>query len=149
MLKTKNFGRKSLNEIKDILGEMGLGLGMKLDGCTFHDVDFIPIGFKADAGAEAAKDWLSIQNCRFINCRVPESFALATKNCVFEKCTFGELEEIPVQTAFKTTLYLQDRVNPPSTGPQRTIEFLPAAQAPANVGASLKHRRNGKTLDFE
>lgn len=32
MLKTKNFGRKSLNEIKDILGEMGLGLGIKLDG---------------------------------------------------------------------------------------------------------------------
>jgi len=31
MLKTKNFGRKSLNEIKEILGEMGLGLGMKLD----------------------------------------------------------------------------------------------------------------------
>jgi DNA-directed RNA polymerase subunit alpha len=34
MLKTKNFGRKSLNEIKDILSEMGLGLGMKLDGFT-------------------------------------------------------------------------------------------------------------------
>ncbi len=32
MLKTKNFGRKSLNEIKDILSEMGLGLGMKIDG---------------------------------------------------------------------------------------------------------------------
>ncbi len=32
MLKTKNFGRKSLNEIKEILTEMGLGLGMKLDG---------------------------------------------------------------------------------------------------------------------
>jgi len=32
MLKTKNFGRKSLNEIKDILCEMGLSLGMKLDG---------------------------------------------------------------------------------------------------------------------
>jgi DNA-directed RNA polymerase subunit alpha len=31
MLKTKNFGRKSLNEIKDILQGMGLGLGMKLD----------------------------------------------------------------------------------------------------------------------
>jgi DNA-directed RNA polymerase subunit alpha len=31
MLKTKNFGRKSLNEIKEILGEMGLSLGMKLD----------------------------------------------------------------------------------------------------------------------
>jgi DNA-directed RNA polymerase subunit alpha len=31
MLKTKNFGKKSLNEIKEILTEMGLGLGMKLD----------------------------------------------------------------------------------------------------------------------
>jgi DNA-directed RNA polymerase subunit alpha len=30
MLKTKNFGRKSLNEIKDILSELGLALGMKL-----------------------------------------------------------------------------------------------------------------------
>jgi DNA-directed RNA polymerase subunit alpha len=31
MLKTKNFGRKSLNEIKDILTEMGLTLGMNID----------------------------------------------------------------------------------------------------------------------
>ncbi len=31
MLKTRNFGRKSLNEIKEILEEMGLHLGMKVD----------------------------------------------------------------------------------------------------------------------
>jgi DNA-directed RNA polymerase subunit alpha len=31
MLKTKNFGRKSLNEIKEILGSMGLALGMRRD----------------------------------------------------------------------------------------------------------------------
>ena len=31
MLKTKNFGRKSLNEIKEILNSMGLSLGMKID----------------------------------------------------------------------------------------------------------------------
>src|SRR6201993_1701929 len=31
MLKTKNFGRKSLNEIKEILNKMGLSLGMKFD----------------------------------------------------------------------------------------------------------------------
>jgi DNA-directed RNA polymerase subunit alpha len=34
MLKTKNFGRKSLNEIKEILASMGLGLGMKIDQPT-------------------------------------------------------------------------------------------------------------------
>ena len=31
MLKTRNFGRKSLNEIKEILEDMGLYLGMKVD----------------------------------------------------------------------------------------------------------------------
>src|SRR3954467_3439051 len=31
MLRTKNFGRKSLNEIKEILGGLGLGFGMKFD----------------------------------------------------------------------------------------------------------------------
>jgi DNA-directed RNA polymerase subunit alpha len=31
MLKTKNFGRKSLNEIKEILAQMGFSLGMKID----------------------------------------------------------------------------------------------------------------------
>jgi DNA-directed RNA polymerase subunit alpha len=40
MLKTKNFGRKSLNEIKEILGEMGLHLGMKLE--NFAPPDQMP-----------------------------------------------------------------------------------------------------------
>lgn len=31
MLKMKNFGRKSLNEVKDVLASMGLSLGMKFD----------------------------------------------------------------------------------------------------------------------
>jgi DNA-directed RNA polymerase subunit alpha len=36
MLKTKNFGRKSLNEIKEILATMGLSLGMRLDQGVGH-----------------------------------------------------------------------------------------------------------------
>ncbi len=39
MLKTKNFGRKSLNEIKEILTSMGLSLGMKLDNFTVEDAE--------------------------------------------------------------------------------------------------------------
>ncbi|PID77598.1 MAG: DNA-directed RNA polymerase subunit alpha [Deltaproteobacteria bacterium] len=38
MLKTKNFGRKSLNEIKELLAEMDLTLGMKLDNWVPPDV---------------------------------------------------------------------------------------------------------------
>jgi DNA-directed RNA polymerase subunit alpha len=43
MLKTKNFGRKSLNEIKEVLQEMGLSLGMKLEG-------FVPLEENTDEG---------------------------------------------------------------------------------------------------
>lgn len=39
MLKTKNFGRKSLNEIKEILSEMGLGLGIKVEDWSFPEED--------------------------------------------------------------------------------------------------------------
>lgn len=39
MLKTKNFGRKSLNEIKEVLSEMGLSLGMKLEGFVAPEED--------------------------------------------------------------------------------------------------------------
>lgn len=36
MLKTKNFGKKSLNEIKDVLQEMGLSLGMQTEGFSLE-----------------------------------------------------------------------------------------------------------------
>lgn len=39
MLKTKNFGRKSLNEIKEVLFEMDLSLGMKLEGFVAPEED--------------------------------------------------------------------------------------------------------------
>ncbi len=38
MLKTKNFGRKSLKEIRDILKEMKLTLGMRLEGWPPKDM---------------------------------------------------------------------------------------------------------------
>jgi DNA-directed RNA polymerase subunit alpha len=36
LLKTKNFGKKSLNEIKTILGDMNLSLGMRLDAAELE-----------------------------------------------------------------------------------------------------------------
>lgn len=51
MLKTKNFGRKSLNEIKEILSSMGLTLGMKIDG--WPPVGWDPNNPPKPAGAAA------------------------------------------------------------------------------------------------
>ena len=50
MLKTKNFGRKSLNEIKAILEEMGLSLGMKLQ--NFPPAELLGEGAEEEAGKE-------------------------------------------------------------------------------------------------
>lgn len=46
MLKTQNFGRKSLNEIKDILSEMGLTLGLTLEG--FPDPEYLKMIEKSE-----------------------------------------------------------------------------------------------------
>ncbi len=61
MLKTKNFGRKSLNEIKEILSEMGLTLGMKLDGFepparSDDDIDETGETSDMDAGEQGADE---------------------------------------------------------------------------------------------
>lgn len=47
MLKTKNFGKKSLNELKEILAGMGLSLGMKLEG--------LPLGEAKKKGEKGAR----------------------------------------------------------------------------------------------
>ena len=43
MLKTKNFGRKSLNEIKDIIKQMGLSLGMDVEGWPPKNIEALKI----------------------------------------------------------------------------------------------------------
>jgi DNA-directed RNA polymerase subunit alpha len=57
MLRTKNFGRKSLNEIKEILANMGLSLGMRIDA---HGRLVAPPpqagGFQPDLGPEDMQD---------------------------------------------------------------------------------------------
>jgi len=37
MLKTKNFGRKSLEEIKNVLADLGLSLGMDLEAMGYYN----------------------------------------------------------------------------------------------------------------
>ena len=39
MLRTPNFGRKSLNEIKEVLAQMGLYLGMPVEGWPIENMD--------------------------------------------------------------------------------------------------------------
>lgn len=127
-----------------------IDIGIKLNQCTFHEVDFSPLMYQKDAGDEVKRSWLSIENCRFINCRIPESLLIATKNCVFEGCNFGAPEsDLRIKTPVKTTVYLTDRRNAPVTGPDRQIEVLDANRIPQPAGANLRYGKNGLTLSFQ
>ncbi|MBF0611077.1 MAG: DNA-directed RNA polymerase subunit alpha [Magnetococcales bacterium] len=48
MLKTPNFGRKSLNEIKEVLEEMSLSLGMKLEGWPPENIEELAKQFEEE-----------------------------------------------------------------------------------------------------
>ncbi|MBN8418295.1 MAG: protein kinase [Verrucomicrobia bacterium] len=125
-------------------------VGIKLDSCTLIDLDLGPIIFREDASTDLTKGWLSIQNCRFIRCRVSESLALITRNCVFEKCTFDAVDEkLQTKSPLQATLYLQDCTNQPQTGPGRTLETQPAAQLSTTPGASLPYELKNGQLDFQ
>ena len=52
MLKTKNFGRKSLNEIKDILKPMGLSLGMTVEGWPPKNLDMSVSTMSSDTSSQ-------------------------------------------------------------------------------------------------
>lgn len=54
MLQTKNFGRKSLAEIKEILSQMGLGFGMRIEGGIAKSVEHAPVSL--DSGVEEEEE---------------------------------------------------------------------------------------------
>jgi DNA-directed RNA polymerase subunit alpha len=51
MLRTPNFGRKSLNEIKEVLAQMDLHLGMEMRGWPPDDVDALAEAYAASSGS--------------------------------------------------------------------------------------------------
>jgi DNA-directed RNA polymerase subunit alpha len=53
LLKTPNFGKKSLNEIKEVLASLGLSLGMKLEGWPPVDLPEVPEGEEQDDEEQA------------------------------------------------------------------------------------------------
>lgn len=46
MLRTPNFGRKSLNEIKEVLSQMGLHLGMEVVGWPPENIEVLSKGLE-------------------------------------------------------------------------------------------------------
>lgn len=80
-------------------------IGVTIKNSTFIDTKFESCEYRDDATREINDLWRTIENCRFVRCHVPLSVALMTKNCVFEDCTFGANEYIPLVKKVEPVLY--------------------------------------------
>lgn len=125
-------------------------IGVKVTNCTFYDVDFSSIRFRYDAGKEAVDEWLTVRNCRFVRCKVPESVALVCRDSVFEACEFGDVEkDLPIKTPLKATIYTLDSPEAPEAGQDRSIETKDARGLGHAVGAPLSHEYKNDRLRFK
>ena len=65
--------------------------GIRADTCVFEDVEFPTIRYQKHQPADFVNDkWLRIVNSRFVKCKLPLSFLLLTRDCVFENCVISE-----------------------------------------------------------
>ncbi|SKA82553.1 hypothetical protein SAMN02745166_00926 [Prosthecobacter debontii] len=125
-------------------------IGVKVTNCTFYDVDLSVVQYREDIAEELTHEWMKIENCRFVRCKVPESFLLMTKNCVFDGCTFGRAEsEIPIRSPVSVQVHLLNaNSSKPKAGKNRDITVIQGDILIAGA-TSLQYQRNGKTLSFK
>lgn len=123
--------------------------GVQARRCTFYGVKFTRVKYREDAAQEVKKNWLMIKNCKFVECEIPESLLIATQDCVFEQCTFGESEpDIPLKSPLAVRIYVTEPGVRPATGPNVNVEVVDAAKIPAPAGTTLRHNRRQNIVDF-
>lgn len=65
--------------------------GIRAQNCVFEDIDFPTYRFQRHQPADFVNDkWLRIVHCRFVKCKIPLSFVLLTRDCIFENCIIAD-----------------------------------------------------------
>lgn len=85
-------------------------VGLRLHTSVFEDIKFPSMQYlKKQPAYYVNHGWMRIANCRFVDCTIPLSFLLLTRECIFENCMFvndaGNSEDVPVVDALETVIY--------------------------------------------
>lgn len=65
--------------------------GIRAQACVFEDIDFPTMRFQKNQPADFVNDkWLRVVHCRFVKCKIPLSFLLLTRDCIFENCIVSD-----------------------------------------------------------
>lgn len=90
--------------------------GLRIENCVFDDVELPTFKFRKKQPADYINaSWLRVANTRFVKCKVPMSFLLLTRDCVFENCILMDDKEKPsseeeITKPLEITVYLKTSV---------------------------------------
>ena len=117
--------------------------------CTFHDVDLPKVIYRHPMNEAQAAEFQFV-NCRFVRCKVQESFLAATVDCLFEDCEFsGDRGNWARGTKVLTvTASVTGTAAPPQSylNGNLKVNFQPAQ--PAAGGATLAYTYTKGVLAF-
>jgi len=73
--------------------------GFRAQTSVFQKVDFPSVSFRKQQPADFLNHpWMRFVNCRFVDCRIPASFALLTRDCIFDNCSFEDDDKLAAAT---------------------------------------------------
>lgn len=73
--------------------------GFRAQTSVFQKVDFPPVSFRKKQPSDFLNHpWMRFVNCRFVDCKIPASFALLTRDCIFVNCSFEEDDKLAPAT---------------------------------------------------
>lgn len=93
--------------------------GIRAQACVFEGIDFPTMRFQKNQPADFVNDkWLRVVHCRFVKCKIPLSFLLLTRDCIFENCIIADDidrgDDVEITKPIEVDLYVsntQIRVN--------------------------------------
>ncbi|HVJ46072.1 MAG TPA: hypothetical protein VM511_06780 [Luteolibacter sp.] len=64
-------------------------VGCRARNSVFEKIELPSVSFRDKEPAKYLNhSWFKFENCRFVDCKVPSTFVLMTRDCVFQNCTF-------------------------------------------------------------
>jgi len=129
-------------------------IGLWVTDCTFIDVTFPSVEYWEDPAEESQLDQRTVEDCLFINCTIPDSMLLMTKDCRFENCTFVRDPDPAIigKSRVTVTLYhgAQQFDAPPDYGKCGfVVKDASQMQSPPGDGSDLEYVVSGTMLDFK
>lgn len=118
-----------------------VNVGLKMKSSTLFSVQLPSLDYRKEGGEQIGTDNFLVRDCRFVDCEVPVTFLVMTKDCVFENCKFiDDSSRITDDSRASVKVYLPRAEDLKPVTDSERIQFIVE-------NSDLKTA--GSTLDFQ